>query len=109
MADVYHSDIEIRISDEFLYLSEGASMLRTLLNTDEAGDLYKVFLLFKRHFEILFLLSSDTKDINKQIIDSVKVWIEKKHSTLYADDAKEGLELFYKYKSELFRLNVLEA
>jgi len=78
-----------------------------MINEKSPGSISNVFYEFKRHFDALFLLTSDKKGLKEDIKDPVKKWIESKHISLSDSDMNMGIELFEKYKAELFRMEVL--
>ena len=81
--------------------------LRSMLNTMRPGNIYAVFYEFKSHFDSLFLLTSNKKGLKEDVINPVKDWIHQEHKSPQEKDMNVGIDLFEKYKAELFRMEVL--
>ena len=82
--------------------------LRSMVNTMQAGNLNAVFYGFKSHFDSLYLLTSNKKGLKEDVIKPVEEWIHREHKNPKEPyDMNEGIELFEKYKAELFRMEVL--
>ena len=81
--------------------------LRMLLLSGIPGNPINVFEReFKPNFYALFLLTCDKKELNKEIVQTTRKWLNAKHKP-DEKDMGEGLNLFDTYKSELFKVNVL--
>jgi len=100
---------KVAIIDEYHILCmQIVPTLRSMLNTMRPGNIYAVFYEFKSHFDSLFLLTSNKKGLKEDIIKPVEEWIHKEHKIpREPQDMNEGIELFEKYKAELFRMEVL--
>lgn len=106
--DVIESRIKNAIEEEFITISRDiAPYLRVLLKSRMPGNPPMVFEEFKKHFDALFMLTSNKKELNKETIDSVDTWLNTRHNPTY-NDMQTGLSLFNKYKAELFRMNVIK-
>ena len=99
---------KMAIIDEYHILCmQIVPFLRSMINTMQPGNMYAVFYEFKSHFDSLFLLTSNKKGLKDDIVNPVKEWIQKEHKNPEEKDMKIGIELFEKYKAELFRMEVL--
>lgn len=102
--------IKQNIEAEFVYLSRVCvPKMRQLLTSPAPGNPFFMFLDFKERFDALFVLSMDKKELNKDIVAAVKAWVESETTfNLQQSTVREGLDLFNKYKAELFRANILK-
>ena len=107
--DIPENRIKASIEDEIILICKApgyAPCLRSLINTTRPGNPINTFEQFLSHFESLYLLSSDRKGLNKEIIKKTKDFLRTKHNPTYIN-MNYGLDLFDEYKSELFRMNVI--
>ena len=101
------TNIKSHIEAEFLIISRDyVPTLRAFITTKAPGNQYTIFREFKKRFDSLFMLSSSKKELNRDIVDKVREWLESKQ-TGSNWEIKTGLTLFTEYKNELFKMNVL--
>ena len=99
---------KMAIIDEYHFLCmQVVPHLRSMLNTMMPGNIYAVFDEFKIHFDSLFLLTSNKKGLKEDVLNPVKDWIHQEHKSPQEKDMNVGIDLFEKYKAELFRMEVL--
>jgi len=108
-ADIPENRIKASIEDEVIIICKNpgyAPYLRSLINSTRPGNPINTFEQFLSHFESLYLLSSDRKGLNKDIVKKTKEFLRTKHKPTNTI-MTSGLDLFDEYKSELFRMNVI--
>lgn len=107
--DPTENRIKAGIEDEIIIICKSpgyAPYLRSLITSTRPGNPISVFEQFLAHFESLYLLSSDRKGLNKEVIKKTKDFLRSKHNST-VKNMTYGLDLFDEYKSELFRMNVI--
>ena len=107
--DIPENRIKASIEDEIILICNApgyAPYLRLLINSTRPGNPINTFEQFLTHFESLYLLSSDRKGLNKELIKKTKDFLRTKHKPNHIN-MTYGLDLFDEYKSELFRMNVI--
>lgn len=83
-----------------------AAEIRNILTTGIGGNPFPMYVEFKKQFDFLLSMSSDHKSIRElEIIDDIKSWRDKRG--LSVADILNGLNLFDKYKTQLFKSNIL--
>lgn len=99
--------IKNHIEVEFIEISRYyVPSLCAFITTNAPGNPIIVFREFKKRFNSLYTLSSAKKDLNKDLIGKVKIWMAARHSG-NNKDIEAGLKLFDEYKNELFKTNIL--
>ena len=102
------TNVKAHIEAEFVEISRYyVPQLRAFVTTSAPGNPQMVLNEFKKRFDALYTLSSSKKELKKEIVDKVKVWLDK--TIVYNNGTiKDGLTLFEEYKNELFRQNVIK-
>ena len=103
----YDTSLKGNIEVVFLMCCKNVAVLRTYLTTRRPGYSLPTFREFKENFDLLFTASSNKKELNKDIIEQVKSWLNLRTNETPVD-IRKGISLFEEYKTELFKQNILK-
>jgi len=82
--------------------------LTPMITDDEPGNIDAVFSEFRSDFYRLFIMSSDNKKIDKELVGRVDSWLNTRFGALTPRIIKDGIKLFMEYKSELFKQDIIK-
>lgn len=103
-----NTTLKKRIEGAFLICVSNMTTLKSMMYNRKVGNIYKVFDEFKESFDQLFSMSSDNDKLNKEIVKDANDWLNKP-TPCTPKIVVEGLDLFSKYKSELFKQNIIKV
>ena len=100
------STIKNSIELHFNAACEDAAVLRTKITTAAPGMLDGIYRDFKEHIDCIYLMAGDKKDLDNEVIVTTKRFLTSKFS-FQDKDIMYSLEVFEKFKNELFKKNML--
>lgn len=100
------STIKNSIELHFNAACEDAAILRTKITTAAPGMLDGIYRDFKEHIDCIYLMAGDKKDLDNAVITDTKKFLLSRYS--FKDkDIMYSLEVFEKFKNELFKKNMI--
>lgn len=102
------TSLKKNIEVKFMEVCFDVTLLRSIVMNGGNGNVEYVFSTFRNDFDSFFSMSSDNKKIDKELVVEINVWLNKINRGLTLGMVKNGINLFTRYKSELFKQDIIK-